>query len=142
MPLLDGKGKLLPYVLEARKRGVIFDVGHGGGSFVFRQAVPAMKQGFWPDSISTDLHINSMNGGMKDMTNLMSKFLAMGMPLKEVIARATAASRPGDSPARAGAPGRGRRRRTWRSSACARGASASPTSTAAAWTGSRSWSAS
>jgi dihydroorotase len=64
-------------------------VGHGGGSFVFRQAVPAMKEGFWPDSISTDLHINSMNGGMKDMTNVMSKFLAMGMPLKEVVARAT-----------------------------------------------------
>jgi len=65
-------------------------VGHGGGSFVFRQALPAMKAGFWPDSISTDLHINSMNSGMKDLTNVMSKFLAMGMPLKEVVARTTA----------------------------------------------------
>jgi dihydroorotase len=89
VPLLDGKGQVQRYVFDARKRGVIFDVGHGGGSFVFRQAVPAMKQGFWPDSISTDLHAVSMNGGMKDLTNLMSKFMAMGMPLKEVIARAT-----------------------------------------------------
>jgi dihydroorotase len=94
VPLLDGQGRLQPYVQQARKRGVIFDVGHGGGSFVFRQAVPAMKQGFWPDSISTDLHAVSMNGGMKDLTNVMSKFLAMGMPLPEVIARAT------DRPAR------------------------------------------
>jgi len=89
VPLLDPSGQVQPYVYQARKRGIIFDVGHGGGSFVFRQAVPVMKQGFWPDSISTDLHINSMNSGMKDMTNLMSKFLAMGMPLKEVVARAT-----------------------------------------------------
>ena len=48
-------------MFEARKRGVIFDVGHGGGSFAWRIAVPAMKQGFPPDSISTDLHIGSMN---------------------------------------------------------------------------------
>lgn len=89
VPLLDAGGQLQPYVHEARKRGVIFDVGHGGGSFVFRQAVPAMKAGFWPDSLSTDLHISSMNSGMKDMTNLMSKFLAMGMPLKDVVARST-----------------------------------------------------
>jgi dihydroorotase len=90
VPLLDAAGNVQPYVREARKRGVFFDVGHGGGSFVFRQAVPAMKQGFWPDSLSTDLHITSMNGGMKDLANVMSKFLAMGMPLKEVVARATA----------------------------------------------------
>jgi dihydroorotase len=89
VPLLDAAGQVQPYVHEARKHGVLFDVGHGGGSFVFRQAVPAMKSGFWPDSLSTDLHINSMNSGMKDLTNLMSKFLAMGMPLKDVVARAT-----------------------------------------------------
>jgi dihydroorotase len=74
-----------PYVWEARKRGVIFDAGHGGGSFLFRQAVPAMKQGFHPDVISTDLHTGSMNSGMKDILNTMSKFLNMGMPLQDVI---------------------------------------------------------
>ncbi|MCX6638819.1 MAG: amidohydrolase family protein, partial [Acidobacteria bacterium] len=61
----------------------------GGGSFVFRQAVPAMKQGFIPDSISTDLHISSMNAGMKDMLNVMSKFLNMGMTIEDVILRST-----------------------------------------------------
>jgi len=89
VPMLDDQGRLLPYLFEARRRGVIFDVGHGGGSFLFRQAVPAMRQGFPPDSISTDLHIGSMNAGMKDMLNVMSKFLNMGMPLDEVIARST-----------------------------------------------------
>jgi dihydroorotase len=90
VPLLDARGRVNPFMVEARKRGVIFDVGHGGGSFVFRQAVPAMKQGFRPDTLSTDLHIVSMNGGMKDLSNLMSKFMAMGMPLQEAVARATA----------------------------------------------------
>jgi dihydroorotase len=86
--LLDN-GQLNPGMIEGRKRGVIFDVGHGGGSFAWRVAVPAMQQGFWPDSISTDLHIGSMNSGMKDMLNLMGKFLAMGMPFDDVIARST-----------------------------------------------------
>src|SRR6202022_1951588 len=72
-----------------RKRGVIFDVGHGGGSFAWRIAVPAIKEGFLPDSISTDLHVGSMNGGMKDMLNVMSKFLAMGLPLDDVVAQST-----------------------------------------------------
>lgn len=89
VPMLDDQGRILPYLFEARKRGVIFDVGHGGGSFLFRQAVPAMRQGFGPDSISTDLHIGSMNAGMKDMLNVMSKFLNIGMPLDEVIMRST-----------------------------------------------------
>jgi dihydroorotase len=89
VPMLDAQGKLLPYLFEARKRGVIFDVGHGGGSFLFRQAVPAIKQGWVPDSISTDLHIGSMNNGMQDMLNVMSKFLNMGLPLKDVIRDAT-----------------------------------------------------
>jgi dihydroorotase len=89
VPMLDKEGKVLPYLFEARQRGVIFDVGHGGGSFVFRQAVPAMKQGWIPDSISTDLHVTSMNAGMKDMLNVMSKFLNLGMSLQEVIARST-----------------------------------------------------
>ncbi len=76
-------------MIEGRKRGVIFDVGHGGGSFAWRIAVPAMKQGFLPDSISTDLHTGSMNAGMKDMLNVMDKFLAMGMSLDDVIRRST-----------------------------------------------------
>jgi dihydroorotase len=85
IPIVDESGKVRPYVWEARKRGVIFDAGHGGGSFLFRQAVPAMKQGFHPDVISTDLHTGSMNSGMKDILNTMSKFLNMGMPLQDVI---------------------------------------------------------
>jgi dihydroorotase len=89
VPMLDDNGRLMPYLFEARKRGVIFDVGHGAGSFLWRQAVPAMKQGFIPDSISTDLHITSMNAGMKDMLNVMSKFLIMGMSLDEVVLRST-----------------------------------------------------
>jgi dihydroorotase len=78
-----------PALFAGRKRGVIFDVGHGGGSFLWRIAVPAIKEGFLPDSISTDLHIGSMNAGMKDLLNVMSKFLAMGLSLDAVIARST-----------------------------------------------------
>src|SRR5262249_15260432 len=59
-------GSMNPGMIEGRKRGVIFDVGHGGGSFAWRIAVPFMKAKFWPDSISTDLHVTSMNSGMKD----------------------------------------------------------------------------
>jgi dihydroorotase len=85
----DPSGRVNPGLWEGRKRGVIFDVGHGGGSFAWRIAVPALKEKFVPDSISTDLHIGSMNAGMKDMLNVMSKFLAMGMPLDEVVRRST-----------------------------------------------------
>jgi len=85
----DESGHVNPAMFEARKRGVIFDVGHGGGSFAWRIAVPAIRQGFPPDSISTDLHTGSMNSGMKDMDNLMSKFLAMGLKLKDVVAEST-----------------------------------------------------
>ncbi len=86
---LTDDGDLNRGMVEGRARGVIFDVGHGGGSFAWRVAVPALRQGFLPDSISTDLHIGSMNSGMKDMLNVMSKFLAMGVPLDEVIRRST-----------------------------------------------------
>jgi dihydroorotase len=85
----DASGHVNPAMWEARKRGVIFDVGHGGGSFVWRIAVPAIKEGFLPDSISTDLHIGSMNAGMKDMLNVMSKFLVMGVSIDDVVARST-----------------------------------------------------
>ena len=77
-------------MLEGRKRGVLFDVGHGGTSFRWSTAVPLMKAGFTPDTISTDLHTGSMNAAMKDMLNVMGKFLAMGMSLGDVIARSTA----------------------------------------------------
>src|SRR6185369_11509391 len=76
-------------MIDGRKRGVIFDVGHGGGSFKWSCAIPLMKAGFIPDSISTDLHYSSSLSGMKDMLNVMDKFLAMGMSLDQVILRSS-----------------------------------------------------
>jgi dihydroorotase len=89
VPMLDKDGKVRQYLFEGKKRGVKFDAGHGGGSFVFRHAAPAIKQGFLPDSISTDLHTSSMIGGMKDMANVMSKFLNLGMTWPQVVAAST-----------------------------------------------------
>jgi dihydroorotase len=89
-PIVDDQGVLRPVVLAARTRGIVFDVGHGGGSFLFRQAIPAIKQGFYPDVISTDLHTGSMNAGMKDILTTMSKFLNMGMRLRDVVRANTA----------------------------------------------------
>ncbi|MEA3461224.1 MAG: amidohydrolase/deacetylase family metallohydrolase, partial [Bacteroidota bacterium] len=88
-PVVDENGMVRACAKEAQEKGIVFDVGHGGGSFVFEQALPAMEQGFMPNSISTDLHTGSMNAGMKDMLNIMSKFLNMGMSLQEVVARST-----------------------------------------------------
>jgi dihydroorotase len=82
-------GTLNPAMVAGRKRGIIFDLGHGGGSFYWKVAVPATRAGFWPDSISTDLHTGSMNGGMKDFTETMSKLLILGAPLPRVIAMST-----------------------------------------------------
>ncbi len=82
-------GKLNPAMLDGRKRGILFDVGHGGGSFYWNIAVPALEARFYPDSISTDLHTGSMNAGMKDMPNIMSKLLNLGVPLEEVIRQST-----------------------------------------------------
>ena len=107
--LVDGKPN--PGMIEGRKRGVIFDVGHGGGSFAWRVAVPMVKAGFLPDSISTDLHISSMNAGMKDMLNVMDKCLAMGIPLPKVIAQAHLEPGARDQAGRAGPPVAGRHRR-------------------------------
>ncbi len=88
-PVLDENNKPNKFYFEARERGIIFDVGHGAGSFWFRQAIPAMQGGFSPDSISTDLHIGNVNGPVFDMLTTMSKFLCMGMPLQETIYRST-----------------------------------------------------
>ena len=86
---LTSEGRPNPGLFEGRKRGVLFDVGHGDLSFAWRVAVPIIEAGLVPDTISTDLHSGSMNAGMKDMLNVMSKFLAMGLPLDDVILRAT-----------------------------------------------------
>jgi dihydroorotase len=77
--------QLKPFVLEARKRGILFDVGYGGASFNYSQALPAIKSGFYPDFLGTDLHTGSMNNAMKNILNVMSTFLAMGMDLQSII---------------------------------------------------------
>ncbi len=86
---VDENGKVKPFIFEAQKRGIIFDVGHGGGAFYFAQAIPSIQQGFIANTISSDLHTGSMNSGMKDMANLLSKFMAMGLTVQDVILRAT-----------------------------------------------------
>ena len=77
------------YLFEARRRGVIFDLGNGAGSFWFRNAVPSYEQGFYPDTISTDLYADNMNGPVFNLLHIMSKYLAIGMPLEEVLYRTT-----------------------------------------------------
>ena len=89
IPLLDEDKKVADYVRQARQRGIVFDTGHGGGSFWFRIAVPAMAQDFPPDTISTDLHKSSRMLPNATMPITMSKFLGLGMTLKEVIYRST-----------------------------------------------------
>ena len=89
-PILNDENKPADFMFEARERAIIFDLGHGAGSFWFRLAIPAYDGGFGPDSISTDLHIGNVNGVVHDMLNTMSKLLCMGMPLTEVIYRSTA----------------------------------------------------
>jgi dihydroorotase len=82
-------GKINPAMFTGRKRGIFFDVGFGAGSFYWYVAVPALQQGFAPDSISTDLHTGSMNAGMKTMTNSMSSILNLGSSFDQVIAMST-----------------------------------------------------
>jgi dihydroorotase len=89
MSVIDERGKVRPFVKEAQKKGVLFDVGHGGAGFWFSEAMPALQQGLAPNSFGTDLHRFSMNAGMKDMLNVMSKYLSMGMTKEDVIMRAT-----------------------------------------------------
>ncbi len=88
-PILNENRKTNDFMFQARQRGVHFDLGHGAGSFWFRNAVPAFCDGFPPDTISTDLHMGNINGPVESMQNTMSKYLCIGMPLKEVIERST-----------------------------------------------------
>ncbi len=89
-PVVDVKTRQLrSFAIPAQKKGIIFDVGFGGGSFNFNQAIPAIKAGFLPNTMGTDLHTGSMNGAMKDQLNVLSIFLAMGMDIPGVISRAT-----------------------------------------------------
>jgi dihydroorotase len=82
-------GKLNPAMVEGRKRKIIFDLGFGQASFYWYVAVPAYAAGFQPDSISTDLHTSSMNGGLKTMNNAMTSILALGSSLADVIRMST-----------------------------------------------------
>lgn len=89
-PVVDIKTRQLKsFLIPAQKKGIIFDVGFGGGSFNFNQAIPAIKAGFLPNTMGTDLHTGSMNGAMKDQLNVLSIFLAMGMDIPAVISRST-----------------------------------------------------
>jgi len=92
LELLDRfTGKVQPYIWEARKRGVLFDLGHGAGSFLWPVAVRAMEQGFPPDTISSDLHVTSIMVPQSDMPNCISKLMNLGMELPEAIMRSTVA---------------------------------------------------
>ncbi len=88
-PIILENGSVNPIMFEARKRGVIFDLGHGAGSFWYRNGARAMAQGFGPDSISTDLHTGNIHGVVLDMITTMSKMLNLGMSLHDVIFRST-----------------------------------------------------
>jgi dihydroorotase len=88
--ILDGQGRLLPEVAAARRRGVIFDFGNGSsGHFDWAMLDRATKQGFWPDTLSTDWTATARTTGVVDFPNVMSKFLMLGMPLAQVVACAT-----------------------------------------------------
>ena len=86
--ILDGGGRLAPGVMRARERGVLFDIGHGAGSFSYRVARAAISQGFSPDTISSDLHAHNVGGPAYDQATTLSKLLHVGMELPDVI-RAT-----------------------------------------------------
>jgi dihydroorotase len=88
--ILDGNGKVTPQVRDARDRGIIFDIGHGVGSFSFDVGRQAMDDGFPPDTISSDIHCLGINGPTFDLPTTMSKFSHLGMPLGDIIDRVTA----------------------------------------------------
>jgi dihydroorotase len=88
-PIVDERGLLRPYVRAARDRGIFFDLGYGGASFTFRQARPAIEQGLWPDTVSTDMHRTSLRGSMHDLPAVISKLHALGIPLPDLIRGST-----------------------------------------------------
>jgi dihydroorotase len=88
-PMIDSNDKVKPYFFEARERGVKFDVGHGAGSFSFRIAKAAIEQGFTPDTVSTDMHTSSILVNQGTMPETMTKLLALGMDLTDIINRST-----------------------------------------------------
>jgi dihydroorotase len=91
--ILDERGRLLDSVLAAAERGILFDVGHGAGSFSWQVAQQALAQGFAPQTISSDLHVYNVNSPVFDLATTASKFLQLGLPLEEVVRRIT--SNPG-----------------------------------------------
>ena len=89
--VLDERGRVFPEVFVARDRGVIFDVGHGIGSFAWRVARIATEQGLWPATISSDVHAHNVDGPVFDQPTTLSKLLHLGMPLADVVRATTAA---------------------------------------------------
>jgi len=87
--IINSRGRVLAAALDARERGVLFDIGHGIGSFAYRVARTAIEQGFAPDTISSDLHAHNAEGPVFDLATTLSKLLHVGMPLQEVITAAT-----------------------------------------------------
>src|SRR5258705_464364 len=87
---IDHQGRVKDAVVRARKRGVMFDIGHGKGSFAFKTARGMLANGFYPDTISSDVHTLCINGPAFDQVTTLSKFLCLGMPLADVIAASTA----------------------------------------------------
>jgi dihydroorotase len=87
--ILDGAGRVLRSVREAAERGVLFDVGHGVGSFSFEVGRKALADGLLPNTISSDLHAHNIDGPVFDLATTLSKFLHLGLPIEEVIRRAT-----------------------------------------------------
>jgi dihydroorotase len=107
---IDGTGRVRSEIAEARSRGVYFDVGHGAGSFGFKTGREMIANGFFPDCISSDIHILSAEHSMIDNMITLSKFVCLGMPLKEVIRAATvnpakAINRPDLGTLKPGSPG-------------------------------------
>lgn len=88
-PVVDSSGKVYDYMHKARERGVHFDLGHGAGSFWFRSAVPSYRDGFGPDTLSTDLYLANVNGPVVNLLNIMSKYMAIGMDLYTLIDKVT-----------------------------------------------------